>query len=366
MDNPDILSQIVTYTGSFAVANTLQKHIYDFVFNIFIPKKTLLYGHIQAGKTSYIINYIKLFFSPKGIHTRKQLLVIVILPNSILSVKQFSKRLGTIKHEILTKDTSTIKSTIKTNLLLVMNNIYKKTKLKELILDREYTLIVDECDLCLRKADPYIFKNKNISNQLHITATPFNLKEEYTKTIKLNPPPNYYGLSKFVYKIDKDYMSLINDFMTTERGMLLINRSYKIVEMSLMATHVSYNFPDIPIVLLSTKKTLYLNKKTINLASKNVSKIIDQLKNYSHIIFIANRLASRCISYVSSDYTRHLTHQATNTKSSATNFMQGLRLCGIYNDNPTLTLYLESENDVQTIQKYTKYIKKQLDKLNLL
>ena len=54
-------SLIVEYTGSLNIANILHKYIYfNIVFQNIIPKKILLNGQVQSGKTSYIINYINL------------------------------------------------------------------------------------------------------------------------------------------------------------------------------------------------------------------------------------------------------------------------------------------------------------------
>ena len=79
----------------------------------------------------------------------------------------------------------------------------------------------------------------------------------------------------------------------------------------------------------------------INLPNKiSVSQIIDMFSAHKHIIFIANRLANRGVSFVSSDYKRHLTHQVTKFNKNKSKNLQSLRILGVYNDSPSLNLYL--------------------------
>ena len=150
----------------------------------------------------------------------------------------------------------------------------------------------------------------------------------------------------------------MNEFLKIPIGMMLINRLHHIIDMKTLANKLSNKHKHIPIILLSCKKTVYLNNKQIDISCNNISKIIDIFKDFRHIVFIAHRYASRCISYVSSDYTRHLTHQVLRMKG-LTNFMQSLRICGVYNDNPNLIIYLppfDQEKQLKLLNTYTNLI----------
>jgi hypothetical protein len=111
----------------------------------------------------------------------------------------------------------------------------------------------------------------------------------------------------------------------------------------------------VPIVLLTSEKLLYFQNKIKNIKEKTISKIIDSLKEHKHIIFIANRLSNRGLSYVSSDYTIHLTHQITKVKTSVSSFLQSLRILGIYQDNKRLTLTILPQQE-KILEKYKKII----------
>jgi hypothetical protein len=124
----------------------------------------------------------------------------------------------------------------------------------------------------------------------------------------------------------------------------------------LLAKQLSDVYVDIPIVVLNSEKRLFLQKKTKYIKQKSINKIIDSLDRYPHIIFIADRCASRGLSYTSSDYTRHLTHQIIKIKSTISTFMQSLRLCGIYNDNVDINLYIDLD-DEKDFKKYYKFFK---------
>jgi len=113
---------------------------------------------------------------------------------------------------------------------------------------------------------------------------------------------------------------------------------------------------DIPIVLLTSEKTLYLHKTKKILKFKSISKIIDSLKEHKHIIFVANRLSSRGLSYVSSDYTRHLTWQITKVRQNVTSFLQSLRILGIYKSEKLDLQLVISDYEEKLFKKHLDFI----------
>jgi hypothetical protein len=136
---------------------------------------------------------------------------------------------------------------------------------------------------------------------------------------------------------------------------MLINKYLYEIEMQTCAANLSKLHPTVPIVLLMSNKKLFLNGKVKILRNISINKIIDNLSNNNHIIFIANRLSNRGLSYVSSDYKRHLTHQITKVKAKTTNFLQSLRILGIYQNKPKLTLVI-NKKDKQRFQKHLEFV----------
>lgn len=102
---------------------------------------------------------------------------------------------------------------------------------------------------------------------------------------------------------------------------------------------------------------MLLNNQKRYVKQKSISKIIDSLQEHKHIIFIANRLSNRGLSYVSSDYTRHLTYQITRVRTSITSFLQSLRILGIYNckDNLNLELVI-NDHEEKLFKKHVKFL----------
>jgi hypothetical protein len=107
--------------------------------------------------------------------------------------------------------------------------------------------------------------------------------------------------------------------------------------------------------LLNSDKYLFLKNTKKIIKQKSINKIIDSLNQYSHIIIIADRCANRGLSFTSSDYSRHLTHQIASIKSTVNTFVQSLRLCGKYSNKPNLNLYIE-ESDSKKYTRYYNYI----------
>ena len=82
----------------------------------------------------------------------------------------------------------------------------------------------------------------------------------------------------------------------------------------------------------------------------NISEVLQILKNdpihnHQFISIISGHLASRGISFVSSDYSLHLTDQyfSPGTNTHGENLLQSLRILGCYKDNNPLTLWCSEQ-----------------------
>lgn len=340
----EILDKIVLTTGDARVAHALRDKISQYALNR-IEKNILVYGDVQGGKTAEILKYIK--------ETRGK--KVLVIQNSLLVLKQYENRLKTnkIDYQIISKDTTEITK----DLILVINNKYRYSYFNQFEKDMKYILMLDESDQTMKSCP--LKKNKNVYKTVHITATPFN-KMLYDRCIKVPKNANYYGINDvnidFRQGTENDE-EFVEKFLETSEGMMLINKYSYIGQMTHCAKSISEKFKNIPIVLLTSEKKMYLNNKITNVKSKSIAKIIDSLKDHKHIIFIANRLSYRGLSYVSSDYTRHLTWQITKVKSNVTNFLQSLRIFGIYKSEKPLDLKLIiSDSNEKLFHKHMRFI----------
>jgi hypothetical protein len=348
----ELLDKIVLLTGDSYVANALKNYISDYVYNK-LNKNILIYGNVQGGKTAKIIESIRQ--SPNE-------LKVLVVQNSLLVLEQYKLRFKAenIDFQVITKDTVNIKS----KLLVVINNKFRYTYLQNLLATKEkFILYIDEADQIITKK--YCSIPKELQSKAkriyHITATPFKTQIEYDDIQVVEQNKNYYGINELL--VTENNNIPVDEFLQDPTGIMLINRFSTIVEMKGIAHKLSRKYPLLPIVLLTTEKELYTNGKITKLKEKNISKIIDKFLEFKHIIFIANRLSNRGLSYVSSDYTRHLTYQVTKVRNNIVSCLQSLRILGIYYDKPTLKLIIREKNDEQKIND-TKTFQKYLDFLN--
>jgi hypothetical protein len=340
----EIMDRIVSYTGDARVANVLKSRITQYTLDS-MEKNVLIYGDVQGGKTVEIIKYIKENVSEKKV---------LVIQNSLLVLKQYEQRFKSqnIEYQIIDKNTKEITK----NLILILNNKYRYSYFKK-IEPLKYILILDESDQTILSCP--LKKKHNVRKIVHVTATPFN-SMVYDNCIKIPLNPNYYGIGDLNINLNtKDNeIDYVNKFKKSDTGIMLINKYSYVTQMVSCANTLANIFVNIPIVLLTSEKTLYLHNTKKIFKFKSISKIIDSLKEHKHIIFIANRLSSRGLSYVSSDYTRHLTWQITKVRSNKTSFLQSLRILGIYTSTKRLHLQL-------VISDYEeKLFKKHLDFIN--
>ncbi len=341
----EIMDKIVLLTEDARIAHALKDKISQYALNR-IEKNVLIYGDIQGGKTNEIIKYIR----ENELDTK-----ILVIQNSLLVLSQYEQRFKSqnVDYQIVDKNTEKITK----KLILILNNKYRYSYFQK-VEPLKYILMLDESDQtilsCRLKAHVNVYKT------VHITATPFN-KLSYDRYIKVQQNENYYGINDLNINLNKtdDEIKYVKKFTETETGIMLINKYSYVGQMTNCAKKLSDEFTNIPIVLLTSDKILYLRKNKKIIKHKSISKIIDVLKEYPHIIFIANRLSNRGLSYVSSDYSRHLTWQITKIRVNVTSFLQSLRILGIYNnkDNKKLNLQLViGECEEKLFEKHLKFI----------
>jgi hypothetical protein len=153
-----------------------------------------------------------------------------------------------------------------------------------------------------------------------------------------------------------------------------------LIELFPQFTCLTYNGNGIKLMCNSRKSTIPLAKrKAVNnygqilnkyffvdnihyFVNYSISEVLQILKddpyhNHSHISIIAGNLASRGISFVSSDYSLHLTDQyfVPGKKTHGENYLQSLRILGCYQSRSQLTLWC-SRSTWKAINEHNKII----------
>lgn len=333
----ELMDKIVKYTSCNLVSRALTGHISSSLSEK-MDRTVLIYGTVQGGKTKEIVNCLKN-------KEFKDEIKVLVIQNSLLVLEQYKQRLEKekINFQVVTKNTTKLTCKV----ILILGNSFRYRYFLSMEPER-YVLLLDEADLTLKNCPL-----KKAYKTFHITATPFSSQPiVYDRIIKLKEDPNYYGLTKL--NVEQYTINSVEEFSSTKKGMLLINNIVYVNDMKIHALELSAKYPSIPVILLTSVKTLYLNHIPIEIAKKHsISKIIDSLHRFNHVIFIANRLSNRGLSYVSSDFSRHLTHQISKVGGNITNFIQKLRILGIYKDNVKPKLIVDN---LERFEKYLNFV----------
>jgi hypothetical protein len=315
------------------------------------------------------------------------------MQNSLSMLKQYTMCLkaNNISYKVINK--SSAKEELgQEKVLLTMNNKFRMSALSKYIDKNKYkfnkfNMILDESDQYLKNMSKNIIFNK-AKHVLHVTATPFkyqtNLKYkskfEVDEVIMLKPKnDSYLGINdvKIIEKIlplpttDSNILNeicnIINlDFNLKSEGIMLLTCFRFVSVMRSSALSLSLRYTRIPIIVLSTKTTVYLGGLTGVIKDNNVKNIFDKFKKYSHVIIIANRLSNRGINYTDSTYTRHITHQVLLASSNYTSFLQKCRIFGLRNQitiQPVIYCLVNNDKNLNFADKLKYKIQQLTDRL---
>jgi len=356
LNHRDIMGEIVQFTGDRVVLWTLRNHLDTDVYNFILlhKRRILIYGQVQSGKTAAILDAIQ---KPLYDNLHK----IIVIQNSLLVLKQYQQRLAEAGFDYQVVDHKT--RDIHANIVILMNNRARYDRFLKYIDYKtfRYVLFMDEVDSYEGGSHPFAAR---AIHEYYVTATPFRKSYKtphFFHTIQhVSVSPEYKGLRNVTVEYDDGPIasSIVDKFVrTTDTGMLLINAHSRVQKMKSLANELTHMFRDVPIVLLTTERRIYHDGKvdntyTASLATKPISVIIDRLNSYPHIIFIANRMSLRGLSYCSSDYTRHLTHQYSDFRKGITvsNSLQRMRLLGKYKDHAPLKLIVPWSNETKIVK----------------
>lgn len=335
--NSDILGRIVLYSGEYWAVKTLRNHICPTLYaSIYKVSKKLIYGEIQSGKTAKILEEVR----------RSNMNFLLIIQNSRLVKNQYERRFceAGIPVQFIDKSTTVLSERV----VVLMNNQYQLVKYMKLHPPLLYTILLDESDIT--QSNPLRAK---AACEIHVTATPFRYKPNYFDEISfIDKHPDYCGLDKVQLKPIPtliNYFTIVSEFMSS-RGILLINTFTRVEEMRTTAMNLSSAYPSVPVILLTTHKGVYKNREFTNIRETSMNKLLDQYTQETHVIILANRMATRGISFSNSNHTSHITHQVSKP-NTITGFLQKCRILGIYANQPQLTLYI-NEEFIRRVEKY--------------
>jgi len=374
-------------------------------YEIESSKYITLIGNIQSGKTNELINYcynsvnyhkIPVIFILRNIRADLLQLMSRFDEHGVLNKKY-------LKVKSIYEVTNITEFLKEMGILIILCNTFHLNKIIDSLKNYKgkYNLCIDEIDFSIKTTDytsKTDLKMKTIKEKanhiLGATATPFALfstEKNLTKIKKINESTNYKGIDYLDLKfVDPIIIKNINRFPHCDY--LTINKVYraclekdncvllhsvikeKIFHTSLMY-YISKTFPQFTVIVYngdgifvkcSNRRNLpfaknksynkykqlirkyYFNHcEEIHVFEKySISDVLQILKddpehNHTHISIISGNLASRGISFVSNDYSLHLTDQYFHPSRSShgENLLQSLRILGCYNDSKKLTLW---------------------------
>lgn len=348
-------------------------YLYGKLEEIIQHNKLLIHGELQSGKTGYIIalcwysNFVENQYSVVVLRNIKQdklqLLkridefnkCVIVNPKYFIGQKTIvtlsnKTQLSRVCVELCGKYSLgtryfTKKAQIFTDKILLVNGVFyndsnvfrsKSGSYKiEAFHDQPkvgYNLIVDEADLFLERLG---FLKTNCRKNYGVTATGLGCIQFYENAVNIPTPKNYKSIVDIDIAVEEDVDKIYKHFLAKKRGIILHNTKHRIADHMTIAQRLYRKYPKLVVLVHNSKGISLMGGRVF--VGQSISQILQKFINKSHIAIIARMTASRGVSYVSSDYTRHITDQILlNTKSSNARLFQYIRCCGIFNETPTL------------------------------
>lgn len=343
-------------------------------------------GHVQSGKTEFM-TYMSTLLLTKGFS------VIIMLRNMEADREQIYKRITNFYKDYKI-DFSVIKKLNHKNFAKKVKNIPQMyfvlgnmANLK--ILNRAigngdfpFVLFIDEVDYtdsgngCKSSYIKELKEKSYCVFGVSATIMDFLIKENVSSKnlILLKPSSNYKGFinnkictkeisSDCIYssKITTNLFEsvpILEDFIKEYCEKPIYNNNHnnhpniclftitRCIEPCIKAQEtISEKFPNVSTIVYNSNGISF-SKGEVKIVDRKstISEFLQKLKeegNHSHILIFSGDMASRGISFVSSDYSWHLTDQMilVAEKTDEPELIQKIRLCGKYNDDISLTLY---------------------------
>jgi hypothetical protein len=387
-------------------------------FEINKTKYLTLIGHIQSGKTNEEINYC--YASIKKFNLPVIFIVRNITADQLQLRDRFDQNVPDLNVSLLSilSIDQAVQFLKDLGVIILLCNEHQLHKAMLVLREYrgEYNLCIDEVDFSIKsknndsKVDIRLSSLKASANHiLGATATPFavfSCDRTLTKIKKIKPGKNYRSLEtlnvKFVNPIVKgdfpfsdcfNIQNIYTSLLAKPRAFLLhtvvkeIHKQKKLfdylIDIHPEFTMVLYNGEGIQVCAPGRKGPPLAKKKALNrywqlinrysvyhdgladihtFTNYSIAEVLqilvdDPYFNHTHISLIAGQLASRGISFVSSDYSLHLTDQYLHSsqKTHGEHLLQSLRILGCYTDSEPLSLWC-SENTWDNILNQNEII----------
>jgi hypothetical protein len=250
-------------------------------------------------------------------------------------------------------------------------------------------LMIDEADLIGLDFDSKSTTTTNVEDAIQalrpffhtvimVSATPLatvftNGVNQITDVISLDIPDDYHGVDKLKHIQTKEYErpkgkvtrkycpssdirnleTMMDDLVTQPQGRALVVASKDKADHEDIVKTLWTQYPDVTFVVFNDSKAKILGSWNNPISSdgefKTIGEALQTMKianmtnpsEYNHIVIVSGNMAGRGISFVSSDYEWHLTHQylVFSKRSTMDVVMQSLRICGRYQNSPVLKLF---------------------------
>ena len=354
-------------------------------------KYTVIKGHVQSGKTNFMICASALFVS-MGFS------VVHLLRDRTSDRDQIHGRLLRFQEDhnkafgqtmrVIKTAGAGAKSVDSPQIYLALCNKPSVTKVLSIVnaSKRPYVLFIDEVDFvdsgdATKKYEAIQDMKKGAYCVFGVSATimdPLGKENITSKNIILLGTESKHGVYKGVdriqlleidsnckytglvdsnlFKEDEGLEAFVDEFVTrqpiryvtrTHPNICLVNicrtkgPCFK-AQIELGKTH-----PKLATIVYNGDGISFRQGRTSFKERTTISSCLQKLKDnggvakYPHIMIFAGDLAGRCISFVSEDYTWHLSDQRLLISSSCDEpeLIQKIRLCGVYNDDIPLRLY---------------------------
>lgn len=354
-------------------------------------------GYIQSGKSSLIIYYSTWMIN-------NDMNVIIMTRNNIEDCESISSKLKKFKREksidfevidfskqnkFLDEDDMIEKFNSKRKIFIIGGNSIQLKKINKIVDENDinpFVMCIDELDLN-EKNDGTKFQiefNKlkqsgKIAHVLGVTGTglPVIFKKVDILTnqqiISLERPLNYKGIHNINFtnidvKNDNIVENILERMLETSYAffdknadkappIVLIKDEYiKINQVQMMNnlrqnsrikekfSFIIHNGDGI-IIEIPEKFNLEIKVKKSSSINKALQILKDRCRNIEYIAIISSNLAGRGLSYVSEDYSWHLSHMILipSSGSTGTNIVQSCRLAGCYQDDIHLEMFTSRE-----------------------
>ena len=354
-------------------------------------KYTVIKGHVQSGKTNFMICASALFVSMgySVVHLlRDRTSDRDQIHGRLLRFQEdHNKAFGQTMRVIKTAGAGA-KSVDSPQIYLALCNKPSVTKVLSIVnaSERPYILFIDEVDFvdsgdATKKYEAIQDMKKSAYCVFGVSATimdPLGKENITSKNIILLGTESKHGVYKGVdriqlleidsnckytglvdsnlFKEDEGLKAFVDEFVTrqpiryvtrTHPNICLVNicrtkgPCFK-AQIELGKTH-----PKLATIVYNGDGISFRQGRTSFKERTTISSCLQKLKDnggvakYPHIMIFAGDLAGRCISFVSEDYTWHLSDQRLLISSSCDEpeLIQKIRLCGVYNDDIPLRLY---------------------------